>query len=92
MFGGKKSGDDGIDADFVGGPFAGEIAGEIVHGGLGERVGEDAGEGIESGNRAEIDDGRGAGILDEVFAEDLAGAEDGAEIGVDDALYDYYHQ
>jgi len=57
-----------------------------VHGGLGERVGEDAGEGIESGNRAEIDDGRGAGILDEVFAEDLAGAEDGAEIGVDDAL------
>ena len=50
------------------------------------RVGEDAGQRVEAGDRAEVDDRGRAAVIDEVLAEDLAGAEDGGEVGVDDAL------
>ncbi len=86
LFGGEEAGDEGVDADVLVGPFAGEVACEVMDGGFGGGVGEDAGERIESGDGAEVDDGCGAGFIDEVLAEDLAGAEDGGEVGVDDAL------
>jgi hypothetical protein len=48
LLGGEEAGDQRVDADVLVRPLAGEVAGEVVDGGLGERVGEDAREGIES--------------------------------------------
>lgn len=86
LLGGEEAGDEGVDPDVLVRPLAGEVAGEIVDRGLGKRVGEDAGQRIQAGDRSEIDDRCGARFLDEVLSEDLAGAENGGEIGVDDAL------
>ena len=86
LLGGEEARDQGVHADVLVRPLAGEVAGEVVDGGLGKRVGENARERIEAGNGAEVDDGGGAGFFDEITAEDLAGAENRGEIGIDDAL------
>ena len=46
LFGGEETWDEGVDADVLVTPFAGEVASEIVDGGLRERIGEDAREGV----------------------------------------------
>jgi hypothetical protein len=37
LLGGKEAGDQRVDPDVLVRPLAGEVAGEVVHGGLGER-------------------------------------------------------
>lgn len=90
LFGGEEAGDDGIHADVVGGPFAGEVFGEVMDGGLGHGVGEDAGEGYEAGHGSDVDNGAGDFVIEEVFSEDLAGEEDGFGVRVHDGLVFFF--
>lgn len=86
LLGREESGDQSIDADVLVAPFAGQVAGQVVDCGLRHRVGEDAREWVEAGDGADIDDGGRLGFADEVFAEDLTGAEYRAHVGVENAL------
>ena len=56
LLGGKKSRHENVHAHFLRGPFTREIQGEIVHGGLGRRIGKDARERHHSRHRTEIND------------------------------------
>ena len=82
LFRREEAWDEGVDPDFLGGPFSGEVLGEIVDSTFGGTVGEDAGEGVESGNGTKVDDVGRLATFDEVLAEDLAGEEDGLEVDV----------
>ena len=86
LFGGEEAGDEGVDADADWGPFAGEVLAEVVHGGLRHGVGEDPAERGEAGHGAEVDDGGGDFVFDEVATEDLAGEDDGFGVDVHDAV------
>lgn len=86
LFGGEEAGDEDVDPDVVGGPLAGEIFGEVVHGRLAGGVGEDAGEGDDAGHGAEVDDGAAFASLNEVAAENLAAEEDALVIDGEDAV------
>ncbi len=80
--GGEESGDEGVDADVVLCPCAGEVFGEVVDGGFGRRVGADAGNGHGAGHGADVDDAARLVVVDEELAEDLAGAEGAFEVDV----------
>ena len=56
LFGREEAWHEGVDTNAVGSPFPREIAAQIVYRALGGRVGEDPGEGVETGNRAQVND------------------------------------
>ena len=86
LFRGKETWHEGIDSDVLGGPFAGEVFGEVVYSSLRGRVAEDTGEGVESGNGAEVDDGCWFTAFDKILAEDLTGLHRCQQVDVENML------
>ncbi len=53
---GKKPGHQRVDPDPVRRPFAGQVLGQVVHGGLGGRIGEDPRQGHQARHGPDVDD------------------------------------
>jgi hypothetical protein len=81
-FGGEDAGGNGVDADAILRPFAGEAAGESEDRGFGGGVGSYFVEAYEGSERAEVDDASVASRL-EWLIEGLAGSEGAIEVCVE---------
>ncbi len=78
LFGGEKSGGDGIDADIFRGPLASEELGEVQDSGFGGGVAHHAREGEMSGDAGDVNDGA-ASAGSHGRTEFLTGQEDSAD-------------
>lgn len=82
----EEAGNEGIHPYAQGGPFACQVLAQVMNGPFGHAVSKDTAQRQEARHGAEINDGGIDLLLDEVFAENLAGEEHALGIDAHDTV------